>query len=204
MKYSKEYILRRAFDVFLNKGYDSTSISVLQEELGMSRGAMYRYYKNKEELFISVIDEYVFKIFDKLLQDINYEYTIPQMIEDNYRRTKYLLAAFMKAGVTHTIFLNYTALMIQAAKYYPDFLTRFKQIRSKILFCWKKAVENSIRVGGVRPNVDVNIMSVLFCNVSHEESSGDSFDDTKFTINIMKDMESRKKILYYLYSLIKI
>ena len=41
MKNRKEYILEKAFDVFMSKGYDSVSITVLQKELGMSRGAMY-------------------------------------------------------------------------------------------------------------------------------------------------------------------
>ena len=51
MKDKKEYIQKKAFDVFMNKGYDSVSIIVLQKELGMLRGAICQYFKWKDELF---------------------------------------------------------------------------------------------------------------------------------------------------------
>jgi AcrR family transcriptional regulator len=205
MKYSREYIIRRAFDVFMNKGYDSASISVLQEELGMSRGAMYRYFKNKEELFKAVIDSYLFRLFDKLLQNVNENLTVAEMIEIIYRRQKLVLNAFTRAGVTHMFFLNYTALVIQAAKHYPDFIERYKIIHNGLLRNWENALSNSIEAGEIRSDINIEIMSILFNSVSVRESSGNKNDDqSMFTVNVMRDMEKRKVVLDYLYSLIKV
>ncbi len=204
MKYSREYILRRAFDVFMNKGYDSASISVLQEELNMSRGAMYRYFKNKEELFIAVVDEYFFKLFDKILKSINNDLTVAELIELIHRKQKVFLNAFTRAGVTHTFFLNYTALIIQAAKYYPNFIVRFGVINRAFLDHWKDALENSIKAKAIRDDIDIEIMCILFNNMSVKESSDRDTDDSMFTVNIMRDMEKRKKVMDYLYSLIKV
>ncbi|MDH6309590.1 AcrR family transcriptional regulator [Dysgonomonas sp. PFB1-18] len=204
MKYSREYILRRAFDVFMNKGYDSASISVLQEELNMSRGAMYRYFKNKEELFFAVVDEYFFNLFEKILKSIKDDLTAKELIELIHRRQKLFLNAFTRAGVTHTFFLNYTALMIQAAKYYPNFIDRFGVINRTFLDHWKTALENSIENKEVREDIDIEIMCILFNNTSVKESSDRSSDDSMFTVNILRDMEKRKKVMDYLYSLIKV
>lgn len=203
MKYSREYIVRRAFDVFMNKGYDSASISVLQEELGMSRGAMYRYFSNKEELFRAVIDEYFFRLFDKLLYNIDTNLTAVQLIDFIYRRQKTVLHAFSRAGVTHIFFLNYTALIIQAAKHYPDFIERFSIINHKLLTNWRNALKNSIDAGEVREDIDVEIMSILFNSASVKESSDRNCDESMFAVNVMRDMEKRKNVLDYLYSLIK-
>lgn len=203
MKYSREYILRRAFDVFMNKGYDSASISVLQEELGMSRGAMYRYFSNKEELFRAVIDEYFFKLFNKLLHNINENLTTLELIEQISRKQKVILNAFTRAGVTHIFFLNYTALIIQAAKHYPDFLERFKTINGKLISAWRSALINSINAGEIREDINVEIMSILFNSVSVKESSDRNHDESMFTVNVMKDMEKRKEVMNYLYNLIK-
>lgn len=203
MKYSREYILRRAFDVFMNKGYDSASISVLQEELNMSRGAMYRYFKNKEELFNAVIDEYFFRLFNKILQDIKKDRTLAEYIEIMYRRQKLILNAFTRAGVTHTFFLNYTALMIQAAKHYPNFIDRFRVINSKLIGNWKSAINNSIKIGEVRKDIDIEIMAIIFNNTSIKESSEKNCTDEAFAINVIQDMERRKEVMDYLYSLIK-
>jgi AcrR family transcriptional regulator len=204
MKYSREYILRRAFDVFMNKGYDSASISVLQEELQMSRGAMYRYFRNKEELFNAVVDEYFFKIFDKLLHNTdNNKYTIEKFIEVTHRRQKILINAFTRAGVTHTVFLNYTALVIQAAKYYPDFLNRFRIISGRLLNSWREALRNSVEAREVRKDIDIEILAILFNNASVKETSDRDCEEA-FAINVMHDMERRKQVMDYLYSLIKI
>ena len=204
MKYSREYILRRAFDVFMNKGYDSASISVLQEELNMSRGAMYRYFKNKEELFNAVIDEYFFRLFNKILKDIKKDRTLAEYIEIMYRRQKLILNAFTRAGVTHTFFLNYTALMIQAAKHYPNFIDRFRIINNKLISNWQKAISNSINIGEVRKDIDIEIMAIIFNNTSIKESSEKNCNDETFAINVIQDMERRKEVMDYLHSLIKV
>lgn len=205
MKYSREYILRRAFDVFMNKGYDSASISVLQEELQMSRGALYRYFKNKEELFNAVIDEYFFKIFDKLQHNMDkHTYSLEKFIEVMHRRQKIFVNAFTRAGVTHIIFLNYTALVIQAGKHYPNFLERFKIINNRSLESWKDAMRNSIKEGEIKDDIDIDILAILFNNTSVKETSDRDCNDSSFAINVMQDMNRRMEVMRYLYSLIKV
>ena len=204
MKYSREYIISSAFDVFMEKGYDSASISVLQKELSMSRGAMYRYFKNKEELFTSVIDEYFFKTYDRLTQNIDPTQTLAQFIKNMYRRQKLVVVAFTKAGFTQTVFLNYTALMIQAAKHYPNFVTRFREINSRLMQAWRTAIHNSIKINEIRSDIDVEIMCYLFSNISVKETSDQEYDESMFSHNAISDMHKRKEIIDYLYSLIKI
>lgn len=207
MKYSREYILRRAFDVFMQKGYDSASISVLQKELCMSRGAMYRYFENKEELFRAVIDEYFFKLFERFLykMDNNHNYTVKEFIEITHRRQRLMVNVFIKAGVTHTSFLNYTALMIQAVKYYPEFIVRFKDTNRLLISYWQQALKNSIEKNEIRPDTDIEIMSLLFNNVCIKESSSHDCDISNkevFKINVLQDINKRKQVIDYLYSLI--
>jgi AcrR family transcriptional regulator len=188
----------------MNKGYDSASISVLQEELGMSRGAMYRYFKNKEDLFFAVIDEYFFKIFEKILAGVKDDITVPELIDAIHRRQKLITNAFMRAGVTHTVFLNYTALMIQAAKHYPDFVNRFGAIHYRLLAHWRNALLKSIELKEIREDIDIEIMCILFNNTGVKENSGQSCDEARFVTNVAKDMERRKEVMDYLYNLIKI
>lgn len=205
MKYSREYILRRAFDVFMNKGYDSASISVLQKELNMSRGAMYRYFKNKDELFRVVIDEYFFRLFERFLYNLDdHQYTVKELIEVIYRRQRLVIGTFTKAGVTHTVFLNYTALIIQAVKHYPEFISKFRIINNRQLSYWRLALRNSIEVKEIRPDIDVNIMSILFNNTSVRETSDRECDTEAFVMNVSQDMERRKQVMDYLYSLITV
>lgn len=207
MKYNREYIIEKAFEVFMNKGYDSTSITVLQTDLGMSRGVMYRYFENKEELFRSVVDKYVLDLLNRLLfRDID-DLMVPNLIKKLYRHQTLYLHLFNKARINHSIVLNYTALIIQATKYYPDFIEKFYQIRKRFLIIWKLAVRKSIMVGQIKPDIDIDIVSQLFTNIFFQEIVSEypesRTDHITFSRKMEKDLEKRKEILEYLYKLIQ-
>ncbi len=204
MKYSREFILRRAFDVFMNKGYDSTSITVLQRELNMSRGAMYRYFKNKEDLFIAVIDEYFFRVYNRILQNLDNDLTLPELLDKLHRRNKLVATVFTRAGITHTVFLNYTALIIQAAKHYPNFLVHFQEINKKMLTLWKDALTKSLEMKQIQDNIDIDIMAVIFNNINAKESSDTDCDESNFATNVLREIDRRKEVMDYIYSLIKV
>ncbi|MBW1989674.1 MAG: TetR/AcrR family transcriptional regulator [Deltaproteobacteria bacterium] len=55
-------ILAAAMDVFAEKGYHKTRVSDIAERLAMGHGTFYRYFRNKLDIFDSVIDLVVDKI----------------------------------------------------------------------------------------------------------------------------------------------
>jgi len=204
MKYTKKNIIKGAFEVFIRRGYDSTSISVLQEELAMSRGAMYRYFKSKDELFIAVIDQYFFRIFDLLLADIKEELILSDFIKKLHQHQRLILSILSNKNITNNIFYSYTALIIQAAKYYPGFVNRFAKVDCRFVSQWKDALSNSIKAKEIRNDSNVEILSSLFSNVCLKDMSGGNLDESTFIVNAAIDIKSRKNIMDYLYSLIKI
>ncbi|MCR8746845.1 TetR/AcrR family transcriptional regulator [Romboutsia lituseburensis] len=50
-----EDILSTAYSFFIEKGYEKTSIQDIINELGISKGAIYHYFKSKEEILQSVL-----------------------------------------------------------------------------------------------------------------------------------------------------
>ncbi len=53
----RERILDAAADQFLDRGYDGASINRIIEEAGISKGALYYYFDDKEDLFATVIEQ---------------------------------------------------------------------------------------------------------------------------------------------------
>jgi AcrR family transcriptional regulator len=51
----KKSILEGAASVFAREGYQQTTIDEIAAALKMSKGAIYLYFKNKEELYVSVL-----------------------------------------------------------------------------------------------------------------------------------------------------
>ncbi len=50
-----EQILATAKNLFVNKGYDGMSMREIAEALGVSKAALYYYFKDKEELFLAIL-----------------------------------------------------------------------------------------------------------------------------------------------------
>ncbi len=55
MSDTKEKILKTALKMFAEKGYEAVSVSEISGELGITKGALYRHYKNKRDIFDSIV-----------------------------------------------------------------------------------------------------------------------------------------------------
>lgn len=56
MKNTKENILMTALELFARDGYEAVSVSMIAGELGMTKGALYKHYKNKRDIFDSIVN----------------------------------------------------------------------------------------------------------------------------------------------------
>jgi len=56
MAATKENILHTALRLFARDGYEAASVSDIAGELGMTKGALYKHYKNKRDIFDSIVE----------------------------------------------------------------------------------------------------------------------------------------------------
>ena len=52
---TKEKILMTALNLFAKDGYEAVSVSTIAGELGITKGALYKHYKNKKDIFDSIV-----------------------------------------------------------------------------------------------------------------------------------------------------
>ncbi|MDF1568152.1 MAG: TetR/AcrR family transcriptional regulator [Spirochaetaceae bacterium] len=62
-KQRKIAILRQAFSLFAEHGYQNTSLSHLAEACGISRPTLYLYFRDKEEIFTYAVKYYTDEMF---------------------------------------------------------------------------------------------------------------------------------------------
>ena len=53
---TKENILHAALRLFARDGYEAASVSDIAGELGMTKGALYKHYRNKRDIFDSIVE----------------------------------------------------------------------------------------------------------------------------------------------------
>ncbi len=70
---TKEMILEEALKQFSEKGYNGTSMSDIAEPLGISKAALYKHYKSKQEIFDKIIEESEIK-YKEVLEKLSVHY----------------------------------------------------------------------------------------------------------------------------------
>jgi AcrR family transcriptional regulator len=61
---SRQHILKEAAEVFITKGLSNTKIADLAEAAGVSQGLLYRYFTDKEDVFIALLETAVQGVTD--------------------------------------------------------------------------------------------------------------------------------------------
>ena len=73
MEDTKEKILLAALRLFANDGYEAVSVSEIAGELGITKGALYKHYKNKKDIFDSIVKRMEEMDFERAV-----EYEMPE------------------------------------------------------------------------------------------------------------------------------
>lgn len=83
---TKERILMTALHLFARDGYEAVSVSTIAGELGMTKGALYKHYQNKRDIFDSIVQRMIEVDAERAEQ-----YEVPQESFESepsaYRRT---------------------------------------------------------------------------------------------------------------------
>ena len=70
---TKERILIESLNLFARKGYEAVSVSDISKQLGMTKGALYKHYKNKKDILDCIIQRMMEKDAERAK-----EYEVPE------------------------------------------------------------------------------------------------------------------------------
>lgn len=160
---TKDFILKQTFLLLLTKGYDAVSITDIQKATAMSRGLLYHYFGNKEELFLAVADKYLVGLLE-MDEGAVVGMDIPQLIA--YIVDKYSQAIQVALGDypgTYKISIaNYDFLIFRFTQQYKALSDRFALIREKEIRIWALAIEASMQSGAIHAETDAAKMAQYF------------------------------------------
>jgi len=63
-------ILTQAMKIFVEKGYHGTSIDDITRAAKLTKGALYWYFKSKEDLLKQIVEEYEKRFLDEMIQTV--------------------------------------------------------------------------------------------------------------------------------------
>lgn len=161
MDNTKEFIIDEAFKLFLNYSYEAVSISQISQAIGFTKGALYHHFKNKEELFVSVIDKYVH--LPEITADIE-TISLHDFIEICITQTEKFIRALYSFSAAFAP-INYLSLLTDAFRHYPGYAESKGAFINNEIEKTKRVLENAVKSGEIRSDINPSLTATSFFSI---------------------------------------
>lgn len=190
-------ILWECFKLFLHKGYKEVTIPDIENAIGMTRGAVFYYVKDKNELFKAVIDRFVLEkqdVKNKIKHDKDSR--LLQFIIDYVESINRTRNSFQPLPDTDHYLFSYLNLISSALSYYDGFKEKAAHILEQDVLLWEKIIERAKVTKEIKNNVNVSLSAKKFQRLFYGQS---------FLNGIVADFNSSELLEMYIdeYNLIK-
>lgn len=172
MKDRKEYIIRKAMELYALKGYQNVSITDLQFALDMGRGTLYYYFRNQDELFLTCMEKYFLEPKQRALSSVPEDAGIERMIAAITDYLHCLEEALMTFDNKTINTSNVNDLMFTAYSKFPALHRKAQRLALKELELWRKAIYADQRAGIVRRDIDREQVAIMFTHVKNTFDPG--------------------------------
>jgi AcrR family transcriptional regulator len=129
-------LLDAALDEFIAKGFDAARVEDIAKRAGLSKGAVYLYFKSKEELLRALIEREVSPVLAQVGD-------MARQAEDP-RETLRMIARFAGAQIAQARFMAIPLLVISISNRFPELVDFY---RGEVATKAKSGVETLIKRG---------------------------------------------------------
>lgn len=182
MKDRREFIVRKAMELYALKGYQNVSITDLQFALDMGRGTLYYYFRDQDELFQTCMEKYFLEPKYRALNSVPEGAGIETMIATIIGYLHSLEEALMTFDTKTINTSNVNDLMFTAYSKFPALHRKAQRLALKELELWRKAIYTDQRAGLIRRDIDREQIAMMFTHVKNTFDPGLGQAQMDFTI----------------------
>ena len=161
VKDRKELIIYKALELYLINGYENVSITDLQSALDMGRGTMYYHFKNKDEIYVEIVNRFFLRPKQEMLR-LKEDIRVPDMIEALLRYFRFLEESLMELEQRNINTSNVIMLLYSAYHRFPELYRRAHRLYATEQSMWLRAIRNSMIDGDVRRDLPLEETAALF------------------------------------------
>ncbi len=138
---------------FAKKGYHDASISSIADKAGISVGAIYKYFENKQDLFLTIIDESISRVETLLLGLAKTDEDVMIKVEKILRE---IITVSREDGVLIKLYNSMTT--INDKKLASQFATEMERVTAEI---YTEAIREGQENGEIRKDIDPSVAAFL-------------------------------------------
>jgi AcrR family transcriptional regulator len=131
-------LMRSAARVFARRGLQQASIDEVAEDAGFTKGAFYANFKNKEELFLAMLDER----FAERIEEIEALIADEGSAAEKARRAGDVFAEALRADPEwERLFFEFSAYAMRDEQFREELVTRHRAMRGRIAAALREDAE---------------------------------------------------------------
>ncbi|WP_320669231.1 TetR/AcrR family transcriptional regulator [Patulibacter defluvii] len=128
-EHTRTCLLRSAATLFTRKGMQQASIDEIAQDAGYTKGAFYANFKNKEELFLAMLDERFAERFEEIDRVVHQD----AAIEDQARQAGIDFIRAIRADEQWSrLFFEFAVYASRNEEFRQELVTRHRALRGRI------------------------------------------------------------------------
>lgn len=158
LKNTRQRILEAAIQIFSGKGYHETKMEEIAAVSNSSKGAVYFYFPGKQQIFLTLVDEFAHLLEERLLQSIEKEQSGIRQVD---AALKAVLETFGQYRSLAKIFL------VQAVGLGAVFEEKRMQILNRFANLIKNYLDRAVAEGDIPP-LDTEVAALAWTGAINE------------------------------------
>ena len=149
----KDEIVNKSFFQFLNRGYKACSLKDLEKATGLTKGAFYYYFRNKEEILKAGIEKYLSVVSEiseeEFLEVGSLKAYIDIVVARKERRAEQL-----------------QQLVLEVAPLFPEYRKWIDELSKDRLSRWEYMILKAKQQGEIKGSLDTSVLARNLMSVS--------------------------------------
>jgi AcrR family transcriptional regulator len=160
---NRDQILRAARDVFGARGYHGATIEDIAEKAGLSNGAIYYNFQNKEELFLALLDARLDERLEHTRQTLavgDRSSTRERTLEEEARD---VTRSFRESREWRLLLLEFVAYAARN----PAFAGRFKEHKRQLRAALAEILDQHLSARGIKPTMPIDQLALAVTGLAN-------------------------------------
>ncbi|WP_018338932.1 TetR/AcrR family transcriptional regulator [Butyricimonas synergistica] len=192
----RDEIVKKSFLQFLNRGYKATSLKDLEQATGLTKGAFYYYFKDKQEILEAGIERYFSVMREETDEDVERVASLREYIDLVIRNKEEGADLSQKLFGCFVLEVLFFQLVLEVAPLFPGFRERIYTLSKMRLTRWEHVILKAKQSGEIRETLDTSALARNLISVSSSMLNIE-FDDPNFQY-IFSDMRMQFEQYYML------
>ena len=167
-QFHKNLIIKAAAQIFSEKGYDKTTLDEIATLAEFSKGSLYNYFENKEDLFLTTLEVGI----NKLISEMKIVSDIDSSTKQQLKAILSVMVKFFKENDSFNKQRAFFQMMVNEKRVMTyqvsnEFLYRMQNMHKKMIHFFSSIFKNGIISGELKNGNSQTFAEVLLGIIHH-------------------------------------